>query len=152
MTFRLLDPKLIASGFFEKNKKIYHLITNYQLDTYGVDKDFKKFVTTSKNIDPIQKTYSFFYAIKKRKLVGDAGRFNLKLTGKFHSSFYQKVENEEVKIFIGDKFFLSKKYPSLLQFSNQALNLIIKGNNEYVSEGLLQYTRKYIRKSLYFRK
>lgn len=142
MRLNLITPQLIAVGFFQKYP-ITQLITNYQLSEYGVDRNFNKFITNSKNIDQLQKTYSYPYAEVKRRITGDASKFNLKLTGSFHKSFYQVASRTYVAIGINSKFYLKKKYPTLLQLSNNAINIIISGDGMYVKQGLLQYARRY---------
>ncbi len=142
MRLHFVFPQVIAAGFF-KITPITPLITDYQLSQFGVDKTFRKVVTTSSRIDKAQRTYSYPYAVKKRRITGDASKFNLKLTGNFHRSFFQIIRNESVSINISNKMFLSKKYPTLLQLSNNAINIIINGDGRYIKQGLLQYARKY---------
>jgi hypothetical protein len=153
MRLKIHTPQPNIEGFFRKYQ-VYQLITKLQLETLGQDYKGKKFVTRSRKKDPLFGIYSKKYAKKKRDFGGDTSRFNLKLTGKYHSSFIQIPSKNEVKIFADTKKGnkdLKKVYPALNRFSNESINKIIRGDKKFLPVSLIDYLRQDILAKIFVR-
>ncbi len=128
-------------GYFLENKRVALFVTQEQLLKRGIDKFGNRIVSKSTRKLGV---YSYNYGLRKRKFER-IDTFNLKLTGKLHSSFDLKPNNDNAILYaktIKNGYDIRKKYAAQMQFSNESINEILHNPSQYTKKSLVNYIRK----------